>query len=145
MKEGDVPMDKGYTYEPDKIQENGKDRMRFELGDTMVEGGAETTALTDEEIQAALSMHPGRWKRAKLALLESICRRFAYEPDMKNGPLSFSLAERAKLWREDYESLKKEVGSVCVPRLGSGSEERQEPPYFYSGMMSTEESEGRGK
>ena len=70
-------MDKRYTYEPEKIQENGKDRMRFELGDTMVEGGPETSALTDSEIQAALELYPGRWKRAKLALLESICRRFA--------------------------------------------------------------------
>ena len=46
-------MSKGaYTYEPGNITEFGKDRMRFELGDTMVEGLADTTALTDEEIQA---------------------------------------------------------------------------------------------
>lgn len=134
-------MDKGHTYDPGKIQENGKDRMRFELGDTMVEGGAETTALTDEEIQAALSMYPGRWKRAKLALLESICRRFAYEPDTKSGPLSFSFAERAKLWREDYESLKKEVGNASVPSFGCGSDNGKKQPYFYAGMMSMEESE----
>lgn len=45
-------MSKGaYTYEPGNITEFGKDRMRFELGDTMVEGLADTTALTDEEIQ----------------------------------------------------------------------------------------------
>lgn len=32
-------MSKGaYTYEPGNITEFGKDRMRFELGDTMVEG-----------------------------------------------------------------------------------------------------------
>ena len=31
-------MSKGaYTYEPGNITEFGKDRMRFELGDTMVE------------------------------------------------------------------------------------------------------------
>ena len=36
-----------YTYEPGNIKEFGKDRMRFELGDTMVEGGSDTTALTD--------------------------------------------------------------------------------------------------
>ena len=47
-----------YVYEPDKITENGKDRMRFELGDTMVEGAAETCALCDEEYAAALSMYP---------------------------------------------------------------------------------------
>ena len=115
-------MERKYTYEPEKISENGKDRMRFELGDTMVEGGADTSALADAEITAALEMYPGKWKRAKLALLESICRRFAYEPDAKTGPLSFSFGERAKQWREDYEKLKKEVanGCVSVPRFGVG-------------------------
>ena len=94
-------MAKGnYTYEPGNITESGKDRMRFELGDTMTEGGSDTCALTDEEIGAALGMFPKSWKRAKLALLESICRRFAYEVDTKEGPLSFSLSDRAKLWRE---------------------------------------------
>ena len=61
-----------YTYQPELIKEAGKDRMRFELGDTMVDC-AENVALTDEEINAVLEMHPGKWKRAKLALLESIC------------------------------------------------------------------------
>ena len=137
-------MDKRYTYEPEKIQENGKDRMRFELGDTMVEGGPETSALTDSEIQAALELYPGRWKRAKLALLESICRRFAYEPDTKTGPLAFSFGDRAKLWREDYEKLKKEVdnGSASIPRFGLGEDGRQKPPYFYSGMMENKEAKG---
>ena len=124
-----------YTYEPEKIKEAGKDRMRFELGDTMVEGGAETSALTDEEIDAALEMFPGKWKQSKLALLESICRRFAYEPDTKEGPLTFSFAGRAKLWRDDYEALKKEVDAegVSIPQsfIGSGG---NKPPYFYTGM-----------
>ena len=39
-----------YNYDPAAVAEYGKDRMRFELGDTMVEGGPDTTALTDEEI-----------------------------------------------------------------------------------------------
>jgi len=127
-------MEKWYTYEPGKVKEKGKDRMRFELGDTMVEGGAKTCALTDTEIEAALFMYTGRWKRAKLALLESICRRFAYEPDSKTGPLSFSFGERAKLWREDYEKLKKEVSmeSCMVPESASGGSRK--PPYFYTGM-----------
>ena len=47
-------MERKYTYEPEKISENGKDRMRFELGDTMVEGGADTSALADAEITAAM-------------------------------------------------------------------------------------------
>lgn len=124
-----------YTYNPGNIREAGKDRMRFELGDTMAEGQADTTALSDEEIQAALEMYPGRWKRAKLALLESLCRRFAYEVDTKTDTLWLYMQERAKLWRADYESLKKEVsaGSCSIPGTGNGAGSR--PPYFYTGMQ----------
>lgn len=135
-------MEKRYTYEPEKIKECGKDLMRFELGDTMVEGGSETSALTDAEINAMLELFPEKWKRAKLALLESICRRFAYEPDTKTGPLSFSFAERAKIWREDYDKLKKEVknSSAVIPKCGIGPDGNKRPPYFYTGMMENGEA-----
>lgn len=129
-------MAKGtYTYDPAKLTEPGKDRMRFELGDTMIEGGADTSALADEEITAVLETYPMKWKLAKLKLLESICRRMAYEPDTRTGPLSLSFGDRAKLWREDYEQLKKEVSvSSSIPQLGP-SDGQQKPPYFYTGMM----------
>jgi len=135
-------MAKTYTYDPSMIAEHGRDRMRFELGDTMVEGGADTSALTDEEIMAVIGMYPKRWKKAKLAMLESLCRRFAYEPDTKEGPLSFAFGGRAKLWREDYEKLKAEVasGSVTVPEYGTDSKGNDKPPYFYVGMMENKEA-----
>lgn len=129
-------MAKGtYTYEPGNITTAGLDLMRFELGDTMVEGGADTCALTDEEISAALKKYPKKWKRAKLILLESICRRFAFEVDTKEGPLSFSLSDRAKVWKEDYLSLKKEVSleSMAVPSPPTGNSYKD--PYFYTGML----------
>ena len=94
-----------YTYSPTNINEPGMDRMRFELGDVMTDGGAATTALTDEEIQAAIDRHPKSWKRAKLMLLESLCRRFAYEVDTRTGPLTLSMNDRAKLWRGNYPLL----------------------------------------
>lgn len=127
-----------YTYVPGNIKEFGKDRMRFELGDTMVEGGSDTTALTDEEIKAAIDSYPKSWKRAKLMLLESLCRRFAYEVDTKTGPLWLYMQERAKLWRADYEALKKEVSaeSYNIPRFGNGVPNK--PPYFYAGMQHNE-------
>lgn len=131
-------MTTAYTYNPKKIKEYGKDRMRFELGDTMVEGGSDTTALTDDEIQAAVELYPGAWKRAKLMLLESICRRFAYEPDTKTGPLSLSLQGRAKTWRADYEALKQEVtlATTSVP-LSVGKNGRGEA-YFHTDMQKNE-------
>ncbi len=129
-----------YTYNVDKIMEPGKDRMRFELGDTMTEGGSDTAALTDQEIQAAIELHFNSWKRAKLMLLESLCRRFAYEVDVKTGPLWMYMQERAKLWRADYESLKKEVSaeSCSVPKVGNGKNGAGKPPYFYAGMQRNE-------
>lgn len=131
----------GYTYDPAKIVELGKDRMRFELGDTMVEGGAETTALADEEITALLDIYPRSWKRAKLALVESICRRFSYEVDEKIGPLSLGLRARAEAWYAMYEALKKEVRASSA--MGMGPDPHTKPPYFYAGMMDNPESSGK--
>ena len=137
-------MKGAYTYNPANIREPGKDRMRFELGDVMVDGGSDTTALTDEEIQAAVDTYPKSWKKARLMLLESLCRRFAYEVDTKTGPLQLYMQERAKLWRSDYESLKKEVSaeSCGVPKFGSGKEGPGNPPYFYAGMQQNKRAGG---
>lgn len=132
-------MAKGtYTYEPANVKELGKDRMRFELGDTMIEGGPDTTALTDEEIQAAIDTYPKKWKRAKLMLLESLCRRFSYEVDTKTGPLTLSFQERAKLWHEDYQALKKEVSAESCRVAMSSNGIHNKPPYFYAGMQQNE-------
>ena len=129
-------MAKGtYPSDPARIPENGKDRMRFELGDTMVEGGSETSALTDEEYGAALQTYPAAWKKAKFFLLGSICPRFAYEVDTRTGPLTLELQERAKLWKQMYDALKKELEteSVTVPPLFEDGRGRK-PPYFHTGM-----------
>lgn len=133
---------RSYTYEPSKIGERGKDKMRFELGDTMVEGESETAALTDQEINAILELYPNRWKRAKLALVESICRRFSYEVDTKVGPLSLGLKGRVEAWQAMYEELKAEIGGHSVPSanpgaIGGGA-------YFYTGMMDNPASKGGG-
>jgi len=130
-------MARTYEYNPSNISECTKDRMRFELGDTMVEGGSDTSALCDEEYNAVIQRFPRSWKRAKLHCLESICRRFAYEPDTSTGPLSFAFSARAKLWREDYEKLKQEIGDdvTVVPPYGRGPDGRKKPPYFHADMM----------
>ena len=145
-------MGGSYTYNPANLTDYGKDRMRFELGDTMVEGGVDTCALCDEEYAAVLStkIHTARqWKKAKLRCIESIFRRFAYEADTKNGPVSLSLGDRAKLWKDMYDQLKAELktGAASADAIlaladhpGTGE---ITPPYFYNGMMSHEEAEGQ--
>lgn len=131
-------MAKGsYNYNPADVKGFTVSRMRFELGDTMVEGGSETAALTDEEIDAAISCHKS-WKRAKLMLLESLFHRFSYEVDTKTGPLTLALSDRAKIWKKAYDDLKKEVAleSSLVPDFGGQATKK--PPYFYTGMQENE-------
>ena len=106
---------KTYTYDPALIPENGKDRMRFELGDTMVEGAEETCALTDEEYTSILKMQSGNWRKAKLECLRSITQRFMFEVDTRVGPLSLALSERAKLWKQMYDEAKADSARMAVP------------------------------
>lgn len=103
-----MPHEKTYTYNPEKIGEQGVDRMRFELGDTMVEGAEETSALSNEEYTAIIAAKK-TWKRAKLAALESIMRRFGTEVNTTVGPLKLEMQARAEFWRKQYEQLKKSV------------------------------------
>lgn len=145
-------MARTYTYDPELIGSYGKDRMRFDLGDTMVEGREETCALCDQEYGAIIpdrvrsSRH---WLKIKLQCLESILHRFAFEPDTKVGPLELKLHERAQLWKDMYDSLKKELDSGAASAAGILMQVNHPgtgditPPYFYNGMMSHEEVEGQ--
>ena len=136
---------KTYTFDPSKIQENGKDRMRFELGDTMVEGEGETCALSDEEYTAIIAMYHNKWRKAKLALLSSIMYGFMYEVDTKVGPLSLSLRQRAEAWKAMYDELKAEDAMMAVPSAHPQAISPQH--YFYEGMHDNREQGGteRGK
>lgn len=131
-----------YSYNPADLKGNTMSRMRFELGDTMVQGAENTCAVTDEEINAAIEMYPKSWKKAKLMLVESIYRRFSYEVDTKTGPLSLSLHERAETWKEAYEALKKEVKAenISVPAFAGNAGKK--PPYF---LQVCRRMKGRGR
>lgn len=131
-----------YSYNPADLKGNTMSRMRFELGDTMVQGAENTCAVTDEEINAAIEMYPKSWKKAKLMLLESLYRRFSYEVDTKTGPLTLNLHDRAVMWKEDYLALKKEIQqeSCSVPPFAGGTTNK--PPYFYTGMQQNERAKG---
>ena len=127
-----------YTYNPMMIVNNGLDRMRFELGDTDVNGKEQTAALSDEEINAVLCLYPGRWKRAKLALVESICKRFSFEVDTKVGSMSLGLQARAETWRSMYAELKAECLKMSVPSVNPASIKGS--AYFHIDMHSNQAS-----
>jgi hypothetical protein len=127
-----------YTYDPEKIGQGGKDQMRFELGDTMVEGGADTCALSDAEYTAIIKATP-RWKKAKLRCIESILFRFSYEVDTRVGALSLSLSQRLEAWQKLRDDLKAEVETaapIASPQAIGGAH------YFQSGMMENRRAGG---
>ncbi len=123
-----------YIYNPDNIADYGKDRMRFELGDVMTEGGAETCALTDEEYNAILGKYRGesQWKKAKFEIVKSIVFRFSYEVDTKTGPLDLALSDRYKHWKAVYDELKRELKNSSAPPADARGLKGQ--PYFRAGM-----------
>ena len=86
-----------YTYDPTKLKGSTISRVRFELGDILVDGGAETCMLADEEIQAIIDSTTA-WKVALFKLADAVCMRLSYETDWKDDGTSFSLNQRAERW-----------------------------------------------
>lgn len=108
-----------YSYDPGMISDHGINRMRFELGDTIVEGGKVTACLSDEEYAQIISEHAS-WKRAKLKCLDAIVMRLSYEVNTSLDGLSYSLDSRAERFRRMQKELKKEL-SAGVPTARKNS------------------------
>lgn len=126
-----------YTYDPRQIGEQGKDAMRFQLGDTQVEGGAATAFLSDEEIEAVIQINKTNWKQAKISLIEAVCRRLAFETDWSDDGTSFRLSQRADRWKQMLEEAKREMVAP-IPMPGSIKDSMAAPDgghYFYGGMQ----------
>lgn len=128
-----------YSYDPTKINDNGIDRMRFELGDTVVDMGEMTSPLCDEEYSAILSREK-TWKRAKIACLKAIVMKFAYEVNTTADGLSYSFGQRYDRWKQMLESEKKGLSALNglpIARSGSLMPESGEP-YFYKDLHSND-------
>ena len=127
-----------YTYSPEKITEGGVDQMRFELGDTVVDGGAATSPLCDEEYKAIITKYGKSWKRAKYECLKAICMKMAYEVDTSVGGLSYSLSERFERFSKMKDEAKKDLAAIhSVPRAGHPGSlmPNDRTPYFYNDMQ----------
>lgn len=134
-------MDVSFTYDPRNIGQAGKDRMRFELGDMLVDNPNERY-LSDEEITAIIEANRS-WKRAKLALAESLLHRFAYEVDTRSGPVDWKLSQRYQAWKKLYDELKGETAAAGSAPPAPSSAKR--PPYFFEGMHDNRALDERGR
>lgn len=131
-----MSMTLSYSYDPAKIKDRGKDQMRFELGDTQTEGGADTCALADEEYEAMLrGLKEGKqaWLFAKLAVLEAILFKMQYQVNTKIDVLQYDFGDRAERWQKMYAELKKQaLATASVPTMAGSIQ--NDPPYFHKGM-----------
>ena len=123
-----------FTYDPSKLGENGKDKMRFELGDTLVDGGEITSPLCDEEYYAILKS-AGSWRRAKYELLRAIAMKLSFQADSTSiDGLSYSFGSRAKRWQDMLDKAELEEKRRCaLPRVNRNAIRRDN--YFYEDMM----------
>ena len=125
-----------FTYDPTNIADETRDRMRFELGDTNVEGGAQTAFMSDEEIDAMIAARP--WKRAMLELVVGVCMRLSFEVDIRNDGTALSLSQRADRWMKLRDKLQAEL---TVPNAAPQSvlqrliREPDRGHYFHEGML----------
>lgn len=132
-----------FTYNPSEIRSGGKDQMRFELGDTAVEGGAETCALSDEEYTAFLDgqqTDKGTWQTIKLSLVEAILHKFSFQIDTKVDVLTYDFSSRVEHWQNIYDKLKSEVTANSLPSIGSNT---KKPPYFHTSMFENKPPYGK--
>jgi len=125
-----------YSYDPTKIKDRGKNQMRFETGDTLVDGGSDTCALSDEEYEGLLAdVENGgmAWKKAKLYVLEAILHKMSFQVNVKIDVLQYDFGGRTEMWKKLYDDLKSEItGAKSVPSMSADAVCK--PPYFYSGM-----------
>lgn len=129
-------MAASYSYDPGNLSGETADRMRFELGDVVVENGGQSAYLSDEEIQAMIGGR-GSWNSAKLALVSHLLHRFGYEVNTKVGALSLELKGRVDFWRRLYDELKAQGN---VPPVSGGAGGKRRPPIFRVGQFDNPEA-----
>ena len=124
-----------YTYDPAMITREGKDQMRFELGDTVVQGGNLTSALCDEEYEAIIKKYPENWMMAKFRCLEAILMRFAYEVNTSIDGLSYSLTDRYPRWKALYDEMRDELIAQSGAASLKANKRALKPPVFHNFMF----------
>lgn len=127
-----------YTYNPAELTTNSVSRARFELGDVLVSGGAETCMLGDEEITAIINSTPS-WKAALYRLADAVCMRLSFETDWRDDGTSFNLSQRADRWAKLRDTFKRDADAAStIPFSGAVYDSLKNPDdgghYFYAGM-----------
>lgn len=110
-----------WTYSGDPASSD-LDAVRFEIGDT----DAEDPLLKDKELLYTLN-EEGNILNAAARSCEALAKKFAREADKRLGPLSISLSQRSKAYRELAKDLRTRSRlSKGTPYAGNISKTDQE-------------------
>ena len=123
-----------YSYTPSSLNKNGKDKMRFELGDTQIDGGADTCALCDEEYEALIA-EGKTWRESKIACLKAIVARFAMMVDFHAGGMSIEFSRRYDRYKAMLDDLEKKGQFITVNPASLGNGCADGGHYFRLGML----------
>lgn len=126
------------TYDPNAVNQNGKDRIRFELGDT----DPDDAELQDEEIEAILETQSEAtvpWLRSAAMLARVVHRRYSRQATFSVGTIKFDYQGRAEQWGKLADSLEVQAGvgiagasTSAAPSAGGVAALGEN--YFYKGM-----------
>lgn len=130
-----------YSYTPSGIDKDGKDRMRFELGDTQIDGGSDTCALCDEEYEALIA-NAKSWRDAKKACLKAIVARFAMMVDFHAGGMVIEFSRRYDRYKAMLDKLEKEGQYISVNPASLGDSCADGGHYFRLGMLNNPNAGG---
>ena len=123
-----------YSYIPSGLDQYGKDRMRFELGDTQIDGGSDTCALCDEEYEALIA-EAKDWRRAKISCLKAIVARFAMMVDFHAGGMTIEFSRRYDRYKAMLDKLEKEAQFISASPASLGQGCADGGHYFRLGML----------
>ena len=121
-----------YSYDATLINDDGLNRMRFELGDVFTAEPEKTAYLSDEEILTALE--GASFKRAQYRLVGTLLRRFSYEVDTKVADAEWKMHERVAEWKELYARLKAELDAEEIGKVFGAAGKKMRAPIFGVGQ-----------
>jgi hypothetical protein len=133
-----------FTYSPGRIAQQGRDYLRFKLGDTR----KNNPLLSDEELDGVLALSaeadgaPPDPSRALYMAAESLANKFRNQVTRSVGQLRLEYGQRTQYWTAEAARLRKLSTTAYAPRAivtrtGEQAERddpERRPDYFHEGL-----------
>lgn len=106
-----------WSYDPARLAAVPMFRVRLELGDT----DPSDRLFQDEELSAALAEAGASVLGASALMAERAAAKYARQATMSTGQVSVQYGERARLWRDVADRLRRRGAVGAAPYIGGAS------------------------